>query len=79
MQSKAVQSIPPLEGVSVRLQVTNWRAPQTALLPCLYGARQIWDEILQHRTEGHNLAEMERRNDATSQSLEHRSHQRSRE
>jgi hypothetical protein len=78
---EAVQSVPPLEGVSVRLQVTNWQyaadRPATLMVLCTQSG-QVWDEILQHHSEGHNLAEMERRNDATVNSLEHRSHQRSR-
>jgi hypothetical protein len=68
----------PLEGVSVRMQVTNWQYAADLLLLCRQSG-QVWDEILEHRTEGHNLAEMERRNDATNKnSLEHRSHQRRR-
>jgi hypothetical protein len=61
---------PPLECVSMRLQVTNWRyaadRPAALLVLCTQSG-QVWDEILQHHTEGHDLAEMERRNDATSQ------------
>ena len=66
----AIVQFRKLVGVWVRLQVTSWQyatdSPAALLVLCTQSGR-VWDEILQHRTEGHNLVEMERRNGATSQ------------
>jgi hypothetical protein len=49
--------------------MTNWQYAADrlgALLVLCTQWGQVWNEILQHCTEGHNLAEMQWRNDATS-------------
>jgi len=70
---------PPLEGISMRLQLANWQCAADCPARTVHAVRQVWDEILQHRTEGHNSPKWSGGMTPPVNSLEHRAHQRTRE